>query len=68
MNNSCGDILICRDKDKLDKATVIDTYDRLVSIKYGDVTGEPPIMPNSALCHLGRSFLILINSLSIPLR
>ena len=41
VNNGCGDILICRDKDKLDKATVIDTYDRLVSIKYGDVTGEP---------------------------
>ena len=25
VNNGCGDILICRDKDKLDKATVIDT-------------------------------------------
>lgn len=41
VNNGCGDILICRDKDKLDKAIVIDTYDKLVSIKYGDVTGEP---------------------------
>lgn len=41
VNNGCGDILICRDKDKLDKAAVVDTYDKLVSTKYGDVTGEP---------------------------
>lgn len=41
VNNGCGDIFICRDKDRLDKAAVVDAYDRLVSIKYGDVTGEP---------------------------
>lgn len=41
VNNGCGDIFVCRDKDRLDKAAVVDTYDRLVSIKYGDVTGEP---------------------------
>lgn len=40
-NNGCGDILICRDKDKLDKKSVVALYDKLVVSKYGDVTGEP---------------------------
>ena len=41
VNNGCGDVLICRDKNKLKKAEVIAQYNSLVSMKYGDVTGEP---------------------------
>ena len=41
VNNGCGDVLICRDKEALDKKAVVATYDRLVSKKYGDITGEP---------------------------
>lgn len=41
VNNGCGDVLICRDKNNLDKAKVIGKYNSLVSMKYGDVTGEP---------------------------
>lgn len=41
VNNGCGDILICRDKNKLNKKDVIDKYNRLVNSKYGDVSGEP---------------------------
>lgn len=41
VNNGCGDILICRDKNKLDKKSVIKKYNELVSKKYGGTTGEP---------------------------
>ncbi len=41
VNNGCGDILICKDKNNLDKIKVAAIYDKLVSTKYGDVTGEP---------------------------
>lgn len=41
VNNGCGDVLIVRDKDNLDKADVVATYDKLVSKRYGDITGEP---------------------------
>lgn len=41
VNNGCGDILICRDKDKINKEEVVAIYDKLVATKYGDVTGEP---------------------------
>lgn len=41
VNNGCGDVLICNDKEKLDRISVISKYDGLVSKKYGDVTGEP---------------------------
>ncbi len=41
VNNGCGDVLICKDKRKLDKNKVIETYDKLVSQKYGELTGEP---------------------------
>lgn len=41
VNNGCGDVLICTDKNKLSKSEVIEKYDKLVSMKYGDVTGEP---------------------------
>lgn len=41
VNNGCGDILICKDKDKLDIPSVVKKYNQLVSMKYGAVTGEP---------------------------
>ena len=41
VNNGCGDVLICRDRDKLNFNKVVSSYDELVSKKYGDVTGEP---------------------------
>ncbi len=41
VNNGCGDVLICRNKETLDKTSIVDIYDKLVSVKYGDVTGEP---------------------------
>lgn len=41
VNNGCGDVLICRDKAKLDKQTVVSTYNKLLNTKYGDVSGEP---------------------------
>ncbi len=41
VNNGSGDILICRDKEKLDKMAIVKKYDKLVETKYGDVTGEP---------------------------
>ena len=41
VNNGCGDVLICRDKTKLDKEATIKTYNKLVASRYGDVSGEP---------------------------
>ena len=41
VNNGCGDVLICKDKDKLDIPSVVNKYNQLVSMKYGAVTGEP---------------------------
>lgn len=41
VNNGCGDILICKNKDIIDKDAVVTQYDNLVKLKYGDVTGEP---------------------------
>lgn len=41
VNNGCGDILICRDKEKVNKKEIVAIYDKLVSTKYGDLTGEP---------------------------
>lgn len=41
VNNGCGDVLICRDKETIDRRAVIAKYDRLVSKEYGDITGEP---------------------------
>ena len=41
VNNGCGDVLICKDKDKLDIPSVVKKYNQLVSMKYGAVTGEP---------------------------
>lgn len=41
VNNGCGDVLICNDKDKLDRISVTAKYDKLVNEKYGNVTGEP---------------------------
>ena len=41
VNNGCGDVLICRDKAKLDKQAVVNTYNKLLNTKYGDVSGEP---------------------------
>lgn len=41
VNNGCGDVLICKDKNIIDKKAVIEKYDRLVRKKYGNVTGEP---------------------------
>ena len=41
VNNGCGDVLICKDKSKLDISSVVKKYNQLVSMKYGAVTGEP---------------------------
>lgn len=41
VNNGCGDILICKDKNRLDKKSIVRMYDKLLSKKYGDVSGEP---------------------------
>lgn len=41
VNNGCGDVLICKDKTKLDKEATINIYNKLVTSKYGDVSGEP---------------------------
>lgn len=41
VNNGCGDVLICKDKNKLNKDKVEKKYDKLVKLKYGDVSGEP---------------------------
>lgn len=41
VNNGSGDVLICKDRSKLDIPVVIAKYNKLVSMKYGDVSGEP---------------------------
>lgn len=41
VNNGCGDVLICEDKTNLDKEATIKTYNKLVTSKYGDISGEP---------------------------
>lgn len=41
VNNGCGDVLVCCDKERLNKSFVVKEYDKLVSTIYGDVTGEP---------------------------
>lgn len=40
-NNGCGDVIICRDKDSLDRERIVKQLDKLITHKYGDVTGEP---------------------------
>lgn len=40
-NNGCGDVLICKDKSKLDKKSVASDFCKLLSKRYGDVSGEP---------------------------
>ena len=41
VNNGSGDVLICTDKSKINKAEVVQKYNKLVMMKYGDVSGEP---------------------------
>ena len=41
VNNGSGDVLICKDKKNLDIPSVVRKYNKLVSMKYGDVSGEP---------------------------
>lgn len=41
VNNGCGDVFICKDKTNIDKDAVSATFDKLISKKYGDTTGEP---------------------------
>lgn len=41
VNNGSGDVLICKDKSKLDIPSVVEKYNKLVATKYGDVSGEP---------------------------
>lgn len=41
VNNGCGDVLICRDKSKLDTKRITAEYSKLVNTKYGIETGEP---------------------------
>lgn len=40
-NNGCGDVLICNDKNTLDKQAIIKQYSKLLLTKYGDTSGEP---------------------------
>ena len=41
VNNGCGDVLICKDRTKLEKEATVKLYNKLVTSKYGDVSGEP---------------------------
>lgn len=41
VNNGCGDVLICKDKSSLDIPAVVEEYNKLVTKKYGAITGEP---------------------------
>lgn len=41
VNNGCGDILICQDKNRLNIESVTKQFEKLLATKYGDVTGEP---------------------------
>ena len=41
VNNGCGDVLICKDRTKLEKEATVKIYNKLVTSKYGDVSGEP---------------------------
>lgn len=41
VNNGCGDVLICNDKNKLNRNEVIIKYSNLLKKEYGIVTGEP---------------------------
>lgn len=40
-NNGCGDVLICHDKSSLDKKAILRNYGKILSNKYGEVSGEP---------------------------
>ena len=40
-NNGCGDVLICTDKSKLDIKEIENHFERLLSSRYGDISGEP---------------------------
>lgn len=40
-NNGCGDIIICKDKSKLDKNQVIEHFNKTLSKIYGIESGEP---------------------------
>ena len=40
-NNGCGDVLVCLDKTKLDIREVEKEYEKLLTSRYGDISGEP---------------------------
>lgn len=40
-NNGCGDVFICHDKKSIDKKSIIKLYQKLLTHKYGSVSGEP---------------------------
>lgn len=41
MNNGCGDIIICEDKNKINKEYIKSHFARLINQKYGIESGEP---------------------------
>ena len=41
VNNGSGDILVCKDKTKLDKDKVLARFDELLKKKFSDYNGEP---------------------------
>ena len=41
VNNGCGDILICKNKETLEQNEIVKVYDKLLTKNYGSVTGEP---------------------------
>ena len=48
VNNGSGDILLCRDKNKLDKVACAKEFNRLMKLKFGYLQSEPhynPIKP-----------------------
>lgn len=40
-NNGCGDVLVCLEKSKLDQYAATKQFEKLLSKKYGDISGEP---------------------------
>lgn len=41
INSGCGDVVICRDKSKLDKVKVMKHFNQAMSEGWGDLSGEP---------------------------
>lgn len=39
-NNGSGDILVCKDKDKIDKQDIVSRYAKLLEAKYSSIHGE----------------------------